>query len=99
MTLLDWEAWALVVVPILPLMASIVLVRHWGSASVSLHERTMLALRDTLIASIAAAISVNRLMNLGWDGQTVLVLLAFSLILVSLPSAYWLFLYFRGAFR
>lgn len=99
MTAVDIEVVILAVVWVLPLIASVVLVRHWSSQSVSLHERTILALRDLLVATLAGAIAVNRILDLGWDGQLVIALLGIALILVSLPSGYWLLLYFRGAFR
>jgi hypothetical protein len=91
----------LVVVPAFPaVLLAILIHRHaWSSSSPSLRERTLLAVRDWLVASIAATLALNRLLGWSLPLPLVLMLLAVAMLLVSLPSAWWLWLYFRGAFR
>lgn len=101
MTLVDVEILLLIVVPALPALASLILVWKggWRDTSPSLRERTLLALRDWLVASAVASIALSRLLSWGWPTDVTLVVLATALLLVSLPSAYWLWLYFTGRFR
>lgn len=99
MTVLDVEVLLLLVVPLLPIAAAYFLVRGWALNSPSLHERALIAVRDAVIASAVAVLAAVRL---GWislpDGVPLLVLTT-ALLLVSLPSAWWLYLFWRGRFR
>jgi hypothetical protein len=100
MTLVDWIVVLLVVVPAFPALTALILLRHWNRLdSPSLHERTLLAIRDWAVASIAASLALARLGFIHLPNGTALPMLAIAMLLVSLPSAYWLFLYFRGRFR
>jgi hypothetical protein len=91
----------LVVVPALPALLVIILVHHhaWRSGSPSLRERALLAFRDWIVASMAATMALNRLFGWGLPNETIILLLTLALLLVSLPSAFWLWMYWRGAFR
>jgi hypothetical protein len=92
----------LVVVPAFPALLLAILIhrRVWRSDSPSLRERTLLAFRDWLVASIAATLALRSLGMIELVPRSAtLPLLAIAMLLVSLPSAYWLWLYFRGAFR
>ena len=90
----------LVVVPAFPALTALILLRHWHQLeSPSLHERTLLAIRDWAVASIAAALALSRLGFIELPNGIGLPLLAIAMLLVSVPSAYWLWLYFRGQFR
>jgi hypothetical protein len=73
--------------------------RAWRMRSPSLNERMVLGARDFLVASIAARLALSRLGYWAIEGESALLLLATALLLVSLPSIYWLWLYFRGRFR
>lgn len=99
MTLVDVETVLLIVTPAFPALAALLLLRHWRTDSPSLHERTILAVRDWLVASIAALLALSRLGLIELPRGVTLPLLATAMLLVSLPSAYWLWLYFRGRFR
>ena len=99
--LLDALIVALIVVPIFPLATVAVLVwcAGWRPNSPSLAERTLLAFRDATVAIVVAALAANRVFGWDWPREIVLLLTASILLLVSLPSAYWLHLYWRGEFR
>lgn len=101
MTIVDVEIALLVVVPALPALASLILLAKGGlrDQSPSLRERTLLALRDWLVASDVALIALARLLDWSVPRELLLLMLASGLLLISLPSAWWLFLYYRGAFR
>lgn len=100
MTVVDWMVLLLVVVPAFPALTAFILMRHWNRLeSPSLHERTLLAIRDWAVASIAATLALARLGLMSLPTGSALPLLAIAMLLVSLPSAYWLWLYFRGGFR
>ena len=91
----------LIVVPIFPIATFAVLAWHtpWRAGSPSLSERTLLAFRDAAVGVVVAVLAANRTFDWGFERDTVLMLIASVLMLISLPSAYWLALYFRGAFR
>ena len=99
--LIDILIVALIVVPIFPLSTVAVLAWHtpWRAGSPSLSERTLLAVRDASVAVVVAALAANRVFGWEWDRAVVLLLTTTILLLVSLPSAYWLLLYSRGGFR
>ncbi len=97
--LLDGMLLLLVIVPIFPAVASVILVRHWHTDSPSLRERTVLAIRDWLVASIAAFLALARFDILEPPDGWALPLLAISLLLVGLPSVYWLWLFWSGHFH
>lgn len=101
MSVIDWMIVLLVVAPAFPALTALILVRHWHRIeSPSLHERTLLAVRDWAVASIAAALALSRLgFVFDLPPGSAIPMLAVALLLVSLPSAYWLWLYFRGSFR
>ena len=100
MTAVDWMVVLMIVAPVFPALTAFILVRHWHRMdSPSLHERTILAIRDWGVASIAAYLSLGRLHMLPVPSGVALPLLAIAMLLVSLPSAYWLSLYFRNRFR
>lgn len=99
MTIVDWATVLLIVAPTFPALASIILVRHWSVASTSLHERALLAVRDWVVASIAALLALTRLGFVTLPNGSAVGLLIVAMLLVSLPSAYWLYLYWRGSFR
>ena len=101
MTLVEILAWLLIIVPAFPLAATVIFVGHrfWRVSSPSLRERAAIAIRDALVASMAAAIALNIVFGWDWPAIVRLILLAGGMVLVSLPSAWWLFLYARGAFR
>lgn len=100
MSVIDWMVLMLIVAPAFPALTALILLGHWNRLeSPSLHERTVLAIRDWGVASIAAALAFDRLgFDIVPDGWS-LPLLAVAMLLVSLPSAYWLWLYYRGRFR
>lgn len=98
MTLELAALWALVIVPILPALASIALVRHWKEDSVTLHERTIIAFRDWGVGSIAALLSLETLFDWNWPTLLWVMTLYIGLLLMSIPSAYWLYLYLTGHF-
>jgi hypothetical protein len=89
----------LIVIPVLPALASLVLLGHWRTDSVTLHERAVIAVRDWLVASIVALLSLNALLEWGWPALVRAGGLYVALLAVSLPSAYWLWLYLWGRFR
>lgn len=97
--MLDVLTWLLLLVPIFPLLALVILAGHWSVPSPSLHERTLLAGRDWVVASIAGVLALARLGWITLPPGTPLLLIAVAMLLVSIPSAYWLLLYWRGAFR
>lgn len=97
--MVDAIAWLLIVVPALPLATALILGQHIRSESPSLAERALIAVRDCLVASMAALLALNRILGWGWPGQVIVLVLGMALILVSVPSAYWLWQYRRGAFR
>ena len=99
MTAVDWMVILLIVVPAFPVLASLILIGHWRVNSMSLHERTVIALRDALVASAAAGLALARLDVIELPEGSGLPVLATMMLLISLPSAYWLFLYWRGSFR
>lgn len=101
MTVTDWLVVLLIVAPLFPALLVSVLVyrRVWTFRSPSLRERALLGLRDWVVASIAALLALTRLGFLSLPPHAALPLLAIAMLLVSLPSAYWLLLYFRGGFR
>ena len=92
---------ALIVVPIFPVATVAVLIWRagWRPDSPSLAERTLLAFRDATVAVVVAGLAANRVFGWDWDRAVVLLLTASILLLISLPSAYWLHLYARGEFR
>jgi hypothetical protein len=96
---IDWLAVVLIVAPVLPLTAAFLLLRHWPERSPALHERAILAVRDWVVASLAAILGMSRLDLIALPNGSALILIAVAMLLVSLPSAYWLILYYRGAFR
>jgi hypothetical protein len=95
----DWLAVVLIAAPILPLTAAFLLLRHWPERSTALHERAILAIRDWVVASLAAILAMARLDFFTLPNGTALVLIAVAMLLVSIPSAYWVFLYATGRFR
>ena len=100
MTVIDWLVVMLIVAPAFPTLTAVILLRHWNTTeSPSLHERTLLAIRDSLVAGIAAALAMSRLGFIDLPNGSALPMLAIAMLLVSLPSAYWLWLYWRGRFR
>lgn len=101
MTLIDWLVALLIVAPLFPALLVGVLVyrRVWTFRSPSLRERALLGFRDWLVASIAALLALQHLGLVSLPHGIALPLLAIAMLLVSIPSAYWLLLYFRGGFR
>lgn len=101
MTLTDWLVVLLIVAPLFPALLVGVLVyrRVWTFRSPSLRERALLGLRDWLVATIAALLALSRLHIIDLSRDLSIPLLAIAMLLVSIPSLYWLFLYFRGGFR
>lgn len=101
MTLAEFEIMLLVVVPAFPALASLILLTKGGyrDTSPSLRERTLMAVRDWLIASAIAYLALTRIMGWNISRDLFLVILATALLLISLPSIWWLWLYYRGAFR
>lgn len=101
MSVVEFEIAMLVVVPALPALTALILITRGGlrEHSPSLRERTVLAIRDWLIASDVALLALNNLLGWGWPTVLALLMLLSGLLLISLPSAYWLWLYYRGSFR
>jgi len=99
MSVEDVAVGALVVLPIAPLAAVWILSRHFKESSTSLRERAVLAIRDFIVASIAATLALSRLEFITLPTGTAVPMLIFAMLLVSLPSVWWLALYFRGSFR
>lgn len=100
MTILDVETFLLIVMPAFPILTTIILIRYARRAeSPSLRERTLLAVRDSLVAISAAVLAMQRLGIIELPEGVPVLMLATLMLLVSLPSAYWLWLYFRGGFR
>lgn len=101
MAVADVLIFLLIVVPIFPIATFAVLAWHtpWRAGSPSLSERTLLAFRDASVGVVVAVLACNRVFGWGFQRDTVLMLIASLLLLISLPSAYWLLLYARGAFR
>lgn len=99
--LIDVIVVLLVAAPILPLSVLGVLLwrRAWRTASPSLRERTLLALRDAIVATIACLLALNRLDVINLPREAIVPMLGIAMLLVSLPSAWWLHLYSRQAFR
>lgn len=97
--MVDVIAWALVIVPAIPALAAWILVRHLRSDSPSLAERALVAIRDWLVASLVAIVALNRIFEWHLPSLVVVLLLGGGMLLVSLPSAWWLYMYQRGAFR
>lgn len=89
----------LLLAPLLPFVAFLVLVQHLASGPLSLRERAGLALRDLLVSSFIAFLAANRLFSLGYSGDLLGLLFAVALLLVSLPSGVWLWLFYTGRFR
>ena len=90
---------ALLIVPLLPLVAVVILARYWRSGSTSLTERTVLAGRDLLVSSFVAALAADDLFDWNWQAQWLGLMFGLMLLLIALPSAVWLGLYWRGAFQ
>ena len=91
--------WALMIVPVLPLAATLVLFPHsWRSSSLSLRERTGLALRDFLVSGFVGLLAANELFGWGWTGEAYGILFVLFLMLVALPSGVWLAMYASGRF-
>lgn len=100
MTVVDWMVVMLIVAPAFPTLTAMILLRHWNQTeSPSLHERTLLAVRDSGVATIAAVLALSRLGIIDLPREWPLPLLVIAMLLVSLPSSYWLWLYYRGHFR
>lgn len=99
MSVEDVAVWALVVLPVFPLAAAGLLGRHYRENSTSLRERAVLAVRDWIVSSIAAVLALSRLEIIELPTGSAVPMLIVAMLLVSLPSVWWLFLYFRGAFR
>lgn len=95
----DAAVGALVVLPVFPLAAAWILSRHYRENSPSLRERAVLAIRDWVVSSIAAVLALSRLEVIELPPGSPIPMLIVAMMLVSLPSVWWLFLYFRGAFR
>lgn len=95
----DVFAWLLIILPAIPFATVWVLVRHVRSDSPSLAERSLVAVRDWLVSSMAGMLALNRIFGWGWSVQLVVLILGTAMVLVSLPSAWWLWQYHRGAFR
>lgn len=91
----------LMIVPIFPVATAGILLWHrsWRHGSPSLSERTMLALRDSTVGVVVALLAANRVFMWNFPREAVLMATAVVLLLVSLPSAYWLWLFMRGSFR
>lgn len=99
MTAIDVVLWMLVFTPALPFLATLILMRHWRIQSMSLRERAVIAVRDWVSASIIAILALRLQLDWQWPQGLSTVLLLCVVVLYSIPSAYWLYLYWRGAFR
>lgn len=101
MTVIDIEVILLVIVPAFPATALGIMLwrRAWFTDSPSLRERTLIAARDWVVASIAATLALSRLGLIAIPNGSALPLLLTAMLLVSVPSAWWLWLYSRGRFR
>lgn len=97
--MIDVLAWMLVFAPIVPAVTAWMLLRHIRSESPSLAERALVAVRDWLVSSLCAVVALNRLREWGLPSGLMIGMLAGAMLLVSLPSAWWVYQYQRGRFR
>lgn len=99
MSPLDFGVAILVVVPVFPILTSVLLAQHWKTDSVTLHERTIVAVRDAGVAAIVALLALRYLIGWDWPPGLTIALFYVALLMVSVPSTYWLWLYFFGHFE
>jgi hypothetical protein len=90
-------AWALLIVPLLPLGALYVLRHHWHTPSLLLRLRLWTTVRDAALGLFIALLAANRLFGWGLSGPGLAIPFAIGMLLVSLPSGWWLVLYWRGS--
>ena len=64
-----------------------------------LRERAVAAVVAAVVATIAGALAWARLGFLSVNGDDALAMLAFGLVLASVPSLYWLLLLITGRFH
>jgi hypothetical protein len=92
----------LFVAPIFPLTATLVFIDQGGlvrQAPLSLRERTWLSIRDWLVASMVAVLAGNRIFNWNLPHGPLVAAFFVSMVLVSAPSAIWLYLFLTGKFK
>lgn len=92
-------AWVLLILPVLPLAVVVMLIEHTWSNNIALRERTGLAIRDLLVASVVSVASADYLFDLNLPDPLLWSLFVMAFIAMSAPSAIWLAVYFRGGFE
>ena len=64
--------------------------------AVNLGERSIVAIRDALVATIGGALGLNRVLSFGWSGDLSIALLALGLLIVTAYPVAWLIQFARG---
>lgn len=79
------------------LCAGLLFMAHRREPSaVNLGERSIVAIRDALVATIGAFLGLNRVVPLGLPTDVAVALLAMALLLVTAYPIAWLVQFFRG---
>jgi hypothetical protein len=89
----------LLVAPLLPLVVAVLFAPDFWSRNIPLRERAGLAFRDFGLALFVAFLAASYLFH--WDVNPVLVfsLTVVAYLSISVPSAVWLWLFFKGHYR
>lgn len=92
----------LIILPIASWTATYILRKIYKKSQpyqIAIKERYMVAIILALVTTINAELAINRLTGNQANNTVMLALLAISLILVSVPNIYWLWLYATNRFR
>ena len=94
----DLLSWVFVQLPIAAWAAALVLVRahRLRPDAQNLGERSIVAVRDAIVATIGALLGLNRIVPLGWPSAVAVSLLGLALLLVTAYSIAWLIQWYQG---
>ena len=73
-------------------------VKRANGVIVALNERAFIAVTKTISVGLLSIVSANRVFNWHWPDEAVLGLLLVSLLISSMNSIWWLWLYFTHRF-
>jgi uncharacterized membrane protein len=92
----------LLLLPIVDWTATYILHKASKQASIrniALKERSRMAMVLATATTLNGFIALNRLTPLNINNLLIIVVLSISLILVSVPNLYWLWLYYQSKFH
>lgn len=90
---------ALVIMGVLPVLTAVVLFRYRHADSETLRERASLSIPLAILGVTVAVLALNRLLDLGMEGELVALPFGVVLLIVDIASGKWLWQWWTGRFQ